>query len=210
MDILMKALDLLGNPVGIRATKRGKLYTIKHLPDMASLVAANRAWRVTETATTTAATALPTTTAGVTLQNGEEDNDKLLIVLATFVAIDVNAASLETVGLAQMQNRNPVADFTRDIAQSAVHAMKAGGGLYPGKAIFDLGATVVDDGWAVVGPQVANVKNSAAWGQLFYRHDIPIVLEAKCAVSTEIISSSGTTEGAIGHIFAEVDKDELE
>lgn len=170
--------------------------------DITRLVYDNRVWRVTETATTTAVAAMPTTTAGVTLQN-KNGSQTIIVILGAFVHLDVLDAALDKFGLIESVHRATFANVTADIASTAYHATKAGQGTYAGNALFDLGATVVDDGWHILTPTVANVKNSAIWDHVVYKFDFPTILPAGCGASYELVSSDATVEGAIGLVFAE-------
>ena len=188
-------------------TRSGDLYVAQHLPDMTSLSAQGKIFTARESATAAALVAKPTTTAGFTLQN-PNSSDKLYVVLAVFAEVDVVPATVESFGIVHMRNNNAVANFTRDV--TAVQPWSAGFGDYAGQAILDEGATVVDDGWNIIGNPVNMSKASASWSQIFVPLPIPIVLAAGGAYSLEFMASVVTTvEGGLGFVWAEVDPSEV-
>jgi hypothetical protein len=187
----------------ITVAKDGSLFIASFLPPLAPLVASGAVFAAKEASTTTCATAPPTTTAGLTMQN-PQGSGKIYVVLAVFGENDVNAASEESFGIMHCVHKNAAAALTRDI--TVIAGYLAGGGVYPGSVVLDAGATVVDDGWTVVGNSAAeNSKASAAWGQLFVPLMIPVVVKPGGSYSLEAVSTSATTEVALGIVWAEID-----
>ena len=214
MDSELKLFDKAGNLFNVRGTKKGTLSMSKRIPDYATLVNEGRVWKAQD-GTTTAVNngALPTTTAGLTIQNPTRDTSYL--VLAVTAIANVSPAAVTTWGLILCVHQLAVASlYTRDVSMAVTGAsvgggMKAGQGAYTGQIILDRGATVVDDGWVPIGPQVCNEIASGDWSQLYFALPVPVIIAPGHHISFGAVGESATTEVGIGLVWAEIGEDEL-
>ncbi len=192
-----------GSEIDFAAGPRGDQFITQMIPSLAPLVAAKRVFVAKEASTTTCATAMPTTTSGLAMQN-PMGSGRIYVVLAVFGENDVNAASEESFGIAHCPQKLAAAAMTRDI--TIINSYLCGSGAHDSLAILDAGATVVDDGWTVIGSESAeNSKASAAWGQLYVPLPVPVVIVPGGSYGLEAISTSATTEVALGIVWAELD-----
>lgn len=142
-----------GQKVSLKATKEGDLYIAQNLPPYALATAAGRGYQVMASAAAAclASGTIPTTTALGTLWNGEVGGGKTYIIDRIFaqqVASDV--ATLNHYGLWACVHIAMDA-VTADITAIKSMSGKAG---YGGSARFDIGATVVNDGWFPVSDSI--------------------------------------------------------
>jgi len=188
----------------------GAVYTIKELPDMAELVNQGVVWTVGEATATASVIAPPTTTSGVLLYNDNPEGGRSLIVLAVSALQAASAAALGMYGLSQVVIVDkPTTKPTADIAIASYKGLKSRQGSYGGKAIFDLGATVVDDLWKPVGNTAQVTLASAVGSQLYVPLAIPVVLPPGGSYGLECVSSNVGITTRLAVVFAEVQLREM-
>lgn len=186
----------------------GEVMQRKSMPDFLALVNENKVWKVQDLTTTVVLNAvLPTTTAGLTVQN--PTSDKYYIVFAVTAIVDVAPASIGSVSFSHAAHKAPVAALTRDVALTAVGGMKGGQGAYSGSIILDRGATVVDDGWTPIGSILSNVVNSQTWMSTFIPLVLPVIIPPLTHWSIGATGNSATFEAGLGLVWAEVAASEL-
>lgn len=135
---------------------RGDLMVSLALPERTDLVRHGESYGIIQASAVAPVVALPTTTAQLSIWNGEPDGGKSYVIDSLIGMVAVSAGAATGVGFAGMLNKGRVSKPTNDLAP-ATAAFGLAGHQYAGKAIVDLAATVVDDGWhpignAVVGP----------------------------------------------------------
>tara|TARA_Y100000310_G_scaffold289932_1_gene316716 strand:- start:1341 stop:1985 length:645 start_codon:yes stop_codon:yes gene_type:complete len=190
---------------GLSVSPNGAIYTIKDLPDNAELVNQGLVWSVGEASATASVIAPPTTTAGVLLYNDNPDGGPSLIVLAAFALQTASAAAVGMYGLSQVVIMiKPATKPTADIAVASYKGLKSLQGPYGGKAIFDLGPTVVDDLWKPVGNNEQVTLASAVGSQLYVPLVVPVVLPPGGSYGLECVSSNTSIQSRLGVVFAEV------
>lgn len=101
-------------------------------------------WMVQDSNALAAVTALPTTTAGLTLFNNEPPGGKSYIIDTIFAASVVTTAAVSGHSLAYCLH--PVG-MTKPTADITAIRSRSGRASYGGFAVVDSGATVVNDGW---------------------------------------------------------------
>ena len=153
--------------------------------------------------------ALPTTTAGITLQNGEAESGKWYVLHSVFAQIEASGAAVQTVGIAHCVGMSRVANATQDIALTSVKPLLGGDGPYAGLAIVDLAATVVDDLWKPVGGQISNAVASNGAGQIDVFLDGLVILKPKAQYSLKLVGTATSITGRLGFRWFEVDRAEL-
>jgi hypothetical protein len=196
--------------INLISSKNGELFMRKSVPDYASLVMEGRIWRVQDTTTTVVATATPTTTSGLTVQN--PTMDKWYVVYGVSLMVDVSPASIGSVSLVQCAHKLPAGAFTRDIPGSAapfINGARAGQGNYGGLIILDRAASVVDDGWTPIGEMLSNVVNSQAWMTRQLVLTVPVIIPPLMHWSMAPVGNSATFEAGCGLTWAELTEDEI-
>lgn len=137
------------NPTAINP--RGDLLVAQSLPPSAELVRMGRSFMAVQTSAVAPVAALPTTTAQLSLWNGEPAGGRIYIIDSVFAICVVSAGAATGLGLVGMMNvartsTPPTADLTpKGLAGQA----------YNGKGIVDLAVgSLVDDGWHPLGSSV--------------------------------------------------------
>lgn len=135
---------------------RGDSLVALALPERAELVRHGESYGIIQATAVAPVVALPTTTAQLSIWNGEQAGGKSYVIDSLIGMVAVSAAAATGVGFAGMLNKGAVTKPTNDLAP-ATAAFGLAGHPYAGKAVVDLAATVGDDGWhpignAVVGP----------------------------------------------------------
>lgn len=186
----------------------GDQYIRKHIPDLASLVNGGKVWKVQDLTTTAVAVTMPTTTAGLTLQNPTSSGKHYLVLAVTGIQ-DVSAAGLHSWGLCHCPHQAGIALLTRDIGLTDVKGMKCGQGAYGGEAILDRGATVVNDLFSPIGGTYNSVIVSQVWSQLYADLQVPVVIPPGQHYSVGGVAHIATVEVGLGLVWAELTEDEL-
>lgn len=203
-------VDKNGNE--LRTTKSGDLVTARRMPDFATLVHEGKVFSALDTTTTVALVARPTTTASLTVQN-PSGSGKYYVVFELGIYTDVVPATLGTVTVWHCAHKLTAAAFTRDLVLAGTGAGSAmslkAGVSYTGMAIFDRGATVVDDGWVptplslVSNIATTNFQSNAA------KLTVPVIIPPGFHYSLQTTATVVTFESALGITWAEVDEDDL-
>ena len=195
--------------VNVATTGGGALLTAAYGPRRAQWVAEGKGYRVIEATATAGVAALPTTTAGLTLQNGEPDNGKWYVIHSVFATCEASAAAVETAYIAHCIGMNRVAAATQDLALTSVKPLLGGAGPYSGTAILDLAATVVDDLWMPISNVVSNAVASNGEFSIVAQLDGLVVLKPKAQYSLELLATTTGVTGRLGIVWFEVDPTEL-
>lgn len=191
-------------PRQVEVSDQGNLYVSTDLPGLADLVNRGVVWSVIEATLVNSVIALPTTTAQLTLYNDEPAGGKSYIMLRFFALIGAVPAGLSQLGIAYCVNRvKPTTKPTADIAVASIRNLKALAPSYDGKAVVDLAATIIDDGWMPVGYSNLNALSGVGW-QLDVWLDGLIIVPPGGTVSTASVASSTTVTTRSGMTWAEV------
>ena len=195
--------------VNVAAAPSGALLSMPYGLPYAKWVAEGKGYRAIEATATAGVAALPTTTAGLTLQNAEQDNGKWYVVHSVFCTFEASAAAVETAYIAHVVGMNRVAAGTNDLGLTSVKPLLAGAGPYAGAAILDLGATVIDDLWMPITSHVSNAVASNGEFSLVAEIGGLVVIKPKAQYSLEICATTTGVTGRLGLTWFEVDADEL-
>jgi len=197
------------NRVNVAASPVGALYATPYGLPYAKWVAEGRGYSVIEATATAGVAALPTTAAGLTLQNGEQDNGKWYVIHSVFATCEASAAAVESAYIAHVIGMNRVAAATNDLGLAAVKPMLAGSGPYAGTAILDLAATVVDDLWKPASLHVSNLVASNSEFSIVQLLDGLVVVKPKAQYSIELCATTTGVTGRLGMVWFEIDAGEL-
>lgn len=148
---------------------RGDQIIAQGLPELTEIVRLGDSWQVQLATGVAPLTALPTTTAGLTLWNGEPADGKSYIIdsITCYEGV-VDATQSNMTTLFVMNNKTPV---TAPV-DAALVIRSLSGRLYGGRARTVAGGTVVNDGWFPCGSSAPAA--AAAAGSAWKSTDIPL------------------------------------
>lgn len=214
IEIGLKLYRADGSVVRVGGTRKGAVQTYKHLPDFATLARRGQVWACLDTTTTVALVARPTTTASLTVQNPKNSNT-WKVILSILGYTDVVPATLGMVSVWHCVHKLvPVTEYTRDLVLQGTGAGSAtpflGGRSYDGDLIVDRGATVVDDGWVPVGEPIESNIATTNFVSREIPLRVPVILPPGAHYSLQTLATVVTFETALGIVWAEVDKDEID
>lgn len=196
-----------GNKVSIKATKEGDLYIAQNLPPYALATAAGRGYQVMASAAAAclASGTRPTTVALGTLWNGEEGGGKSYAIDRIFaqqVASDV--ATKNHYGLwacVHISMTAPTADIT------AIKSMSGKAG-YGGSARFDVGATVIDDGWFPISDSIlAEEQQTDGGSQKVIPVEGRLIVAPQHGLSIHVVGNDTNLTFRVGVAWYEVQLD---
>jgi hypothetical protein len=129
---------------------RGDMVVAQSLPELTELVRLGDSWQVALSTGLAALTALPTTTAGITIWNGEPSTGKCYAIdsFGSWEAV-IDATQADTTALFAMNNVTPVAAPTA----TALTIRGLSGKVYGGKARPVTTLAVTNDGWFAHGAE---------------------------------------------------------
>lgn len=141
---------------------RGDQIIAQGLPELTELVRLGGSWQLNSTTGQAALTALPTTTAGLTLTNNEPATGKCYAIDSFGSAEEViDATQTDVTGLFAMINKRTSAVPSAGNAETTFISLM-GRPNYDGAATCKRGATVVNDGWTPHGTPGAQMAAAAA------------------------------------------------
>ena len=212
MDVLNFLRNRNGGNNEVRGTARGNVYVQTRIPDYASLVQEGKVFSAMDTTTTVALVARPTTLASLTVQN-PVGSGKHYVILELVSFTDTVPATLGLVTVWHCIHKLTTAAFTRDLTLTGTGAGSAtslkAGVNYNGQAIFDRGATVVDDGWVPTPLQMLNNIASTNFVSNAAKLTAPVIIPEGYHYSLQTTATVVTFESALGITWAEVDADDL-
>jgi hypothetical protein len=166
---------------------RGDALVAFGLPAAAEIVRMGESYGVVQATAVAPVAALPTTTAQVSLWNGEADGGKSYVIDSLFCSVVVSAASATSIGFAGMINKGRVAAMVADLTPFGL-----AGHNYAGKGRVDLAATVVDDGWHAIGNSI-----TGAASQIGQTVDVPLnglyIIPPGGAFSMAVLANTAST-----------------
>lgn len=193
-----------GLKTSIKATREGDLYIAHNLPPYALATAAGRGWWAQATAAASGTTTIPTTTALGTLWNGY--TTKSLIIDRLFANSEFwDAGNYNMFFLWVCVHAKVTTALDGDIT---IHGLRSGDATYGGQAKFDVGETVVDDGWfSVANSERTHQGNVKGMANIDYRMDGRIVLPPDGEMSIHIGCNDSNLTFQVGCSWYEVDID---
>lgn len=141
----------------LELSDQGDLLVAQGLQPMTPIVQRGDSWWILEATAVAPVVALPTTTAQLTLQNLENDDGKSLVIDELFCHVLVSAAAATSVGMVFMLNSLQLKGAP--LTQGALTVRSFSGKSYGGKALHQVGATVVDGGWRPYGTAIVGAAS---------------------------------------------------
>ena len=204
-------VDKNGNELLV--TKSGEGVTSRRIPDYATLVNEGKVFQAQDTTTTVALVARPDTVSNLTVQN-PASSGKFYVIFELNMYVNVVPASLGLVTVWHCVGKLAAAAYTRDLVLQGTGAGTAmclkGGISYSGAAIFDRGATVVDDGWLPTPLQIVNNIATTTFISNAAKLTAPVVLPPGMHYALQTTATVVTFESALGITWAELDEDDLQ
>jgi len=190
--------------VDVKATEGGLLVTA---PAKLLWTAKNYGFMTRTTSAVAAIVDEPTTAALGTLWNGEASGGKVYVIDKLFAFQDVSAAAPSRWALWACVHDVGMSAVTADIT---IGGGNAGQASYGGNARFDVGATVVDDGWF----PVTNSRDVEATGILGGASAVAdvfgsLIVPPTSAISLHVVASSTDEDFTVGVMWYEVPQSEL-
>lgn len=182
--------DLAANGVKTPSVNgRGDQIIAVGLPLSAELVRHGESYVVIQASAVAPVVALPTTTAQVSLWNGEPDNGRTLILDSVFITGVVSAAAATALGVAVMLNEGRVSQPSGTLLTPKGLSGQPGGGS---RARPILAATVVDNGWHPLGNSVVGPAS-----QIGLNLDVPVnglyLVRPGCLISFAALANTAST-----------------
>ncbi len=152
---------------------RGDQIIAQGLPELAELVRLGGSWQVASTTGQAALTALPTTTAGLSLLNNEPTTGKVYAIDSAAIWEGVvDATQSDQTALFAMLNKQGSALPTAGTAETGLTSL-SGRLNYDGSASAKRGATVVNDNWFPCGTSAPSGVTAVA-GAIWKVTDVPL------------------------------------
>ena len=154
-----------GDTEDVRCNSRGDVRVVQSLPEITELVRLGDSWQVKLASGLAALTALPTTTAGLSLYNGEAASSNKCLVIDSFGSSEevVDATQTDVTAIYAMMNPSPQ---TAPTATALTFRSLSGRATYGGNARAVTTLTVVNSGWfphGTPGAQMAAAAAGANW-----------------------------------------------
>lgn len=187
----------------IQATRGGALVVAAALPPFALLAAAGYGAWAQATSAAVGTTTIPTTTALGTLWNGY--TDRALIIDRLFANSEAYDAGVNFFFLWVCVHALVTTAITGDIT---IHGLRSGDATYGGQALFDVGETVVNDGWFSVGNSVETKEaNAEGMSNIDYKMEGRIVLPPNGQLSLHVGCNDSNPTFQVGASWYEVPMD---
>ena len=138
----------------MEVNEKGELLVAQGLPPYAEMTRLGDGWSVIQTTATAGLVVRPSTVAAITLYNGELATGKSYVIDRIFTHCLVSGAEQGRFSIWACIHPSGMTAPTADIAASATNLVGHSGKRYAGRAIVDVGATVVDNGWYPYGSSV--------------------------------------------------------
>ena len=150
---------------------RGDQLIAQALPELTEVVRLGWSWQVKNTTGLSSGTALPTTTSGLTIWNGEADTGKCYAIdsVACWEGV-VDATQSDQTGLFAMMNQGKVAVPTGTAVTPISLAARSN---YDGAATCLAAATVANGGWYPIGTSAPSSVTAVA-GAIWKCVDVPV------------------------------------
>lgn len=146
----------------IHVNSRGDMLVAQSMPERTEIVRMGDSWQVMTSSAIAPLTAVPTTTGGLNLWNGEQSNGKTYVIDRVQVSeIVVDATQSNSTAVFAMLVRPPVTAPTD--AALTIRSL-SGRNSYSGRARTTVNAAVTNDGWFPIGtsaPMAAAAAGSA-------------------------------------------------
>lgn len=151
---------------------------------------------------TAAVTALPTTAAHLTLRNGS--TDKVYILDAVFVVITTASAAAGSTGIALCVTKGVNTMASPDTVK--INCMNGKSSGYTGGATLKTGVTITDDGWWIIGGDMAGAAGTTAVGSanVYPIEGMVQIQPGGGMVSAAMLAVNTTQAGKLGFIWHEV------
>ena len=177
-----------GETRGIALNEKNEQLVAQGLPPYAELTRLGGGYSVTATAAVACVIIRPSTTAGVTLWNGEGSGGKSYVIDRIFTHNLVPGAEDEVFSIWACIHPAGMAAPGADIADSATNLTGNSGRTYAGRAQFGVAETVVDNGWYPWGSEPSAGSGVLAGAVLSVEVAGRLIVPPGGAISLQVVS----------------------
>ena len=181
---------------------RRELLVAQGLPERTELVRQGASWVFVHSTATAAVTALPTTTAVLTIFNNEASTGKVYIVDAVGAVVTVASAAAGGMTIAGLLNKGATT-IPNSVATSAVVSTLSGR-TYGGNAKFKTAHTVTDDGWWPIGGEGSGAANTTLGSSVMFPVNGAIIIPPAGMFSLVMVGVNTTLVGKLVLMWHEV------
>lgn len=152
----------------------GSVLVAQALPELTSIVRLGGSWQAVTTTGQAALTALPTTTAGMSLNNNEPAGSTKCYAIDSFGSWEavVDATQTDVTAIFALLNKITSAKASAGTAETSFRSLSARAN-YGGAGTLIRGATVVNDGWTAHGLEGGGQMAAAAAGAQWKVNSVP-------------------------------------
>jgi len=187
--------------IDAQATPRGEIIVVQGMPERAELVRMGNSWQGQLSTHVAPLAAVPTTTSGLTLYNGEPAGGKSYILEAAYAWCDTSIAATSVLALFGMLNSTKQSNV-----QTGALAIKSLNGKpnYGGKGTLTAGATVTNEGWLPVGNSQPSSGTTTVGLSVYAAMEGLFIVPPQCAFSLHALAEAAAGDVFLGLIWHEV------
>lgn len=144
-----------GKSAGLVINPRGDLAIAQTMPGIGDLVRMRNSFFVIQSTAVAPIVALPTTTAQLTLFNGEQDGGRSYVIDSVGAIVQVSAAAATAIAVLACMGTGRKTAPTSDLTPRGL-----AGHRYKGAGIVDINATITNDTWHICGSSTFDAPTS--------------------------------------------------
>lgn len=210
METIVKArarvsavLNALSDQLGLtlQANPRGDLLVVQALPERSELVRMGGSWQAQMSSHSAPLAAVPSTTAALTLYNGEQAGGKSYLIESAFAWCDTSIAATSVISIFGMVNSTAQSN-----AQTGAIAKRSLNGKpnYAGKGTVTAGATVTNEGWFPIASSAPSSGTTTVGLSVWAPMEGLIIVAPGCAFSIHCLAEAAAGDFFGGFIWHEV------
>ena len=174
---------------GLQLTPDGGVYNNDEMPRYAEITRQGLGWSVINTTAIAALVVRPSTVAMGTLFNANGAGSNICFIMDRAFAFNLVGTANNNYGIWLCVHQRGMAAPTQDFPKGVTTNWKGNTGRqYNGSAIYDTGATVVDDGWYPWGASNRNVTVTTPGGQVDVNIEGRLIVPPQAAISITVVA----------------------
>lgn len=197
LTLLQRSYGAQDIPKSAKANYLGEQIVANGLPPYTMMSLLNKGWQVMNTSALAALVARPSTTAMLTMYNGNTSGSNIVLVIDRIFAFNlVTEDAIADWGVWACIHPTGMTAPTADI--TAIKSMSGLATAYSGGVIVDTGATVTDNGWFPVDTTGSKVGNS---GTTTPGASVAIPIEGRFVIPPTAGISISVVASTVGNTF---------
>jgi len=177
----------------------GDLLVAEGLPPYAEMTRRGNGWQVIATSAVAGLVVRPSTTAMITLWNGEGTSGKSYIIDRVFTHCLVSVAAAGRFMIWGCIHPAGMANPTSELAASATNITGMSGKLYSGSAVVNLALGCVDNGWFPLSSSVDYEPSGVLPGAGIVQNiEGRLIIPPQAAISLQVVTSANTATFCTG------------